>query len=89
MKTLEPTARKTAKTIFEVLTAKWPELTYEIAWNQPMLRLGKTPVFGLSAARNHLTLTSFSADQMEAFAAKLKKYEVNKEDVPSAARLES
>ena len=46
----------TARRIIEVIAKKFPKLELVIAWNQPMFRLGKDYVFGLSVAKNHLLL---------------------------------
>lgn len=46
----------TAREIISVIAKRFPKLELVIAWNQPMFRLGKNYVFGLSVAKNHLLL---------------------------------
>lgn len=78
LKTLDPAVKKTAKSIFSAITNKYPDLELVIAWNQPMLRLGSGYVFGLSVAKNHISLSPFSSDVLLSFAHLLKEYEVKK-----------
>ncbi len=78
LKTLDPAVKKTAKSIFSTITNKYPDLELVIAWNQPMLRLGSGYVFGLSVAKNHISLSPFSSDVLLSFAHQLKEYEVKK-----------
>jgi uncharacterized protein YdhG (YjbR/CyaY superfamily) len=46
----------TARAILRAIAKKFPELELVVAWNQPMFKIGKHYVFGLSAATNHLTI---------------------------------
>jgi uncharacterized protein YdhG (YjbR/CyaY superfamily) len=78
LQTLDPAVKKTAKSIFSAITNKYPDLELVIAWNQPMLRLGSGYVFGLSVAKNHISLSPFSSDVLLSFAHQLKEYEVKK-----------
>lgn len=80
-KTLDAKQAKTAKAIFKSLTAKFPDLEFVIAWNQPMLRSGTAYVFGLSAATNHLLIAPWSKDVLAKFAPKLKEFDVNKKTI--------
>lgn len=75
---IDPIAAKTAKKIFKEIRAKYPDLELVIAWNQPMLRLEKDYVFGLSVAKNHILLAPWSTDVLKKFAPKLIDFEVNK-----------
>ena len=77
-KSLSPQQRKTIKAIFAAITSKYPELELVIAWNQPMLRLDKKYILGISAATNHILLAPFSTDVLDAFRPKLSAYTVNK-----------
>ena len=43
-----------------------------------MLRSGSGYVFGLSVAKNHISLNPFSSDVLLSFAHQLKEYEVKK-----------
>ena len=75
---LDPVAAKTAKKIFKEIQSKYPKLELVIAWNQPMLRLEKDYIFGLSVAKNHITLAPWSTAVLEKFTPRLKDYVVNK-----------
>lgn len=78
LKTLDPAVKKIAQSIFSAITNKYPDLELVIAWNQPMLRLGSGYVFGLSVAKNHISLSPFSSDVLLSFARQLKEYKVKK-----------
>ena len=67
---LDPAQAKTIKTIFSAITKKYPELKLVIAWNQPMLTFGKHYVFGVSAAKKHISFAPWSTDVIEKFTAK-------------------
>lgn len=77
-KSLDPATAGTAREIFEVLGKSFPRTELVVAWNQPMLRLGTQYVFGLSAAKKHLTLNPFSSSALEECTDLLEGYEVNK-----------
>jgi len=49
-----------------------------IAWNQPILRVGKQSIFGMSASKNHLTINPFSVEVLVAHEKKLADLVVNK-----------
>lgn len=70
--------RKKVKEIFRVIQKEFPKLEFVIAWNQPMLKLGTSYVFGLSVAKNHLTLAPFNHAVLKEIKVDLKEYEVNK-----------
>lgn len=76
---------KTMKAIFAAMTAKHPKLELVIAWNQPMLKLGKDYVFGASVTKNHILLGPWCKDAVTRFAKELTGYKVNKKtiEVPS------
>ena len=80
-KTLSPQQRKTVKAIFAAITSKHPELELVIAWNQPMLRLDKKYILGISVATNHILLAPFSNDVLDAMRPKLKDFTVNKKTI--------
>jgi uncharacterized protein YdhG (YjbR/CyaY superfamily) len=73
--------RTTARSIFEVIQKKHRDLELVIAWNQPMLRRGKDYVFGLSAAKNHLTIAPWDQSLLEAARPMLGGYTVNKKTI--------
>lgn len=77
-KTIAPAAAKTMKEIFAVIQKRYPDLELVIAWNQPMLRVGKQTILGVSASKNHITINPFSKDVLNAHQPKLTKFVVNK-----------
>ena len=68
---IDPVAARTAKAIFRAIRNQHKGLELVIAWNQPMLRNAAGYVFGLSAAKNHLTLNPFSAKALAAASRRL------------------
>jgi uncharacterized protein YdhG (YjbR/CyaY superfamily) len=80
-KTLKPVQVKTIKSIFKAITSKYPELELVIAWNQPMLKIDKDYIFGVSAATNHLLMAPWSKDVLEKFAPKLKDLDLKKKTI--------
>ena len=80
LKTLDPVAAKTVRAILAAITDKYPRLELVMAWNQPMLRIGKQYVFGLSVAKQHILLLPLGS-ALEQLAGRLAKYEVNKKTV--------
>lgn len=77
-RSIDPIAAKTAKKIFKSIQDKFPKLELVVAWNQPMLRLDKHYIFGLSVATNHILLAPWSTEVLKKFAPKLGDYSVNK-----------
>lgn len=68
----------TLRAVVDALTGFFPDLTAKIAWNVPQIHRGKDYVFGMSAAKNHLTLAPWGTDALEPFRARLSDYVVNK-----------
>lgn len=75
---LEPDRRRTARSIFDALTARFPDLDLVVAWNQPMLRTGSDYVFGLSVSKNHFTMNPMSRTPLAETGLDLSGYRVNK-----------
>ncbi len=75
---LDPKAAKTARKIFKAIQSKYPKLELVIAWNQPMLKLDKDYIFGLSVAKRHILLAPWSTTVLRKFEPKLSDYQVNK-----------
>lgn len=65
----------TMRSIFVVITKKHPHLELVIAWNQPMLKMGKNYVFGASAAKNHILLGPWGNDAVAKVAELLGGYD--------------
>jgi uncharacterized protein YdhG (YjbR/CyaY superfamily) len=80
-KTLEPKQAKKVKEIFKAITSKYPELELVVAWNQPMLKLEKDYIFGVSTAKNHILLAPWSKDVLAKFAPKMKDLDVKKKTI--------
>ncbi len=77
-KGLDPKTVKTIKAIFAAITSQHKGLALVMAWNQPMLRIDKSYIFGLSVSKNHITINPFSGDVLASHSKKLAKFEVNK-----------
>jgi uncharacterized protein len=78
---LDPAQAITARRIVSVIKSKHPGLELVVAWNQPMWRMGKDYVFGISAAKNHLLIAPFGNAALKKCAVALKDYEVNKKTI--------
>ena len=64
--------------ILDVITTEYTGATVKLAWNVPQVQIDGAYVFGVSAAKNHLTLAPWSAEVLTAFAGRLTGYVVNK-----------
>jgi uncharacterized protein YdhG (YjbR/CyaY superfamily) len=73
-----PIKGQTMQTILDVITQHFPELSTKMAWNVPHVYISKTYVFGMSAAKNHLTLNPWSTAVMTDFAPRMDGYVVAK-----------
>jgi uncharacterized protein YdhG (YjbR/CyaY superfamily) len=77
-----PDARgATLKKIFAAARKAHRNAEVVIAWNQPMLKVGDTYVFGVSATKEYLLLGIFNGDVRRQMAARFKDYEQNKKTV--------
>lgn len=75
---IDQDAACTAREIFAAIVKANPKLELVVAWNQPMLKADAGYVFGLSAAKKHLTLNPFSNAVIESFSPELTGLGVNK-----------
>jgi uncharacterized protein YdhG (YjbR/CyaY superfamily) len=73
--------QKTVKKIFRVIQKKYPKLELVLSWNQPMLKSGKSYVFGVSVAKNHILIAPFNSGILKSMAGELASYKVNKKTV--------
>ena len=80
-KTIDPKQVKTVKAIFKAITTKYPDLELVIAWNQPMLRIEKDYIFGVSVSKNHILLAPWSKDVLAKFAPKMSDLDVKKKTI--------
>ena len=76
-KTLKPDQAKTVKKIFKVIQSKYPKLELAIAWNQPMLRIDKDYVFGISVAKNHILMAPWSKAALKKMKPAMEDLDVN------------
>jgi len=78
---IPPKHRALSKKMFTAVQAKHPILTFEVAWNQPMLRKGKDIVFAVGSSSNHLLINLGSKTVLDTFADRLADFEVNKHTI--------
>lgn len=78
---LNDTKANTIKAIFKTLKTKFPIGEIVIAWNQPMLKIDGSYIFGVSVSKNHLTIAPWGEGVIEKFLPRLKDYEVNKKTI--------
>lgn len=75
-KTVGSDQAATMKKIFKVIQTKYPKTELVIAWNQPMLKLGKDYIFGVSASKKHILMAPWSRDVLEKYRSKMKDLDV-------------
>ena len=80
-KTIDPVQAKTIKTIIKAIQSKYPKLELVIAWNQPMLKLDKSYLFGCSTATNHILIAPWNQDVLKKYTPKFKEFKVNKKTI--------
>jgi uncharacterized protein YdhG (YjbR/CyaY superfamily) len=80
-KSVSPAQAKTMKSIFKAIQSKYPQLELVIAWNQPMLKIEKKYVFGISAATNHILIAPWNQDVLKKFTPKFAEFKVNKKTI--------
>ena len=67
------TQAKTIKRICEAIATKYPELELVIAWNQPIFKLGKSYIFGVSSTKNHILIAPWDREVLKKFQNKFKE----------------
>ena len=72
-KSVTPVQAKTIKAIFKAITTKYPELELVIAWNQPMVKLDKHYILGVSASTKHVLLGTWDDTVLMEFAPRFKE----------------
>lgn len=80
-KSIDPVQAKTVKAIFKAIQSKYPELELVIAWNQPMVRVGKEYIFGVSVSKNHISIAPWNQDVLKKYTPKFSEYRVNKKTI--------
>ncbi len=73
--------QKTLRKVFRVIQKKYPKFDLVIAWNQPMLKLGTSYVFGASVAKNHILIAPFNEKVLKSMSQDLEGYKVNNKTV--------
>lgn len=71
----------TVHAIFDAITSKYGDLETVIAWNQPMLKLGKDYIIGVTVAKNHILLGPWGDSVITRFADRLADYDTNKKTI--------
>lgn len=64
--------------MIDVISTNFPDSTVKLAWNTPQIQISGKDVFGMSAAKNHLSLAPWSEAAMTNFADRLAAYETTK-----------
>lgn len=72
-KSVMPEQAKTIKAIFKAITTEFPKVEIVIAWNQPMAKVGKNYLFGVSASTNHIAIAPWDQEVLKTFAHKFNK----------------
>lgn len=70
---LDPVKAETCRAVMDTILTEFPETEATIAWNVPHIKLDKEYVFGLSAAKNHITLNPWSTQVIDDFRPRLEK----------------
>ncbi|MFM7186195.1 MAG: iron chaperone, partial [Armatimonadota bacterium] len=76
-----PEKQALVRRIYGVIMSAYPELEQVIAWNQPMVKLGKDYIFGLSVAKNHVLIAPFNPVVLEEFLPRLGELNLNKKTI--------
>ena len=71
--TLDAIKAETMGFIIDAILTEFPETDAVIAWNVPQIKRGTEYVFGMSAAKHHLTLNPWSGQVLEAFRPRLEQ----------------
>ena len=75
---LDDTKAATLRRVLDAIATNFPESTVKLAWNTPQIQIAGQYVFGMSAAKNHLSLAPWSEAVMADFAPRLAGYETTK-----------
>lgn len=75
---LDSTKAATLQRVLDVIAQEFPDSTVKLAWNTPQIQIEGKYVFGMSAAKNHLSLAPWSETVMANFADRLAPYETTK-----------
>jgi uncharacterized protein len=77
---LDEAKRNTVNAIFAAILDSFPGTEVVIAWNQPMVKLGEEYLFGVSVAKEHITIAPWGG-LIDDFRERLTDYHVNKKTI--------
>ena len=80
-KTINPKQATTIRKIFKTIQTKYPKSELVIAWNQPMLKIGETYIFGATCATKHILISPWSSDVLDTFRDHLAHLTLNKKTI--------
>ena len=80
-KSISPVQAKTVRAIMKTIQSKFPKLELVIAWNQPMVRIGKEYIFGVSVSKNHISIAPWNQDVLKKYTPKFSEYRVTKKTI--------
>lgn len=69
---LDQVQAETARATIDAILTQFPETEAKIAWNTPQIKLGKNYLFGLFAAKHHITMNPWSEQVLADFEPRLK-----------------
>ncbi len=78
LNSLESPKQETLRAVLNSIETSFPEAELKLAWNVPQVQIQGKYVFGVSAAKNHLSLAPWSEAVMAEFAPRLRGYETTK-----------
>jgi uncharacterized protein YdhG (YjbR/CyaY superfamily) len=70
--------RSTLGALIRHILQSHPEFGVKLAWNVPQIHRGKDYIFGMSAAKKHLTLAPWGPTALDALRPSMSDYVVNK-----------
>lgn len=59
---LDEVKHSTVGSILDFIATEFPGATVKLAWNVPQVQMAGAYVFGVAAAKNHLTLSPWSTE---------------------------
>ena len=75
---LESPKQETLRSVLDGIQGNFPGAQPKIAWNVPQVQIEGKYVFGVSAAKGHLSLAPWSDAVMADFSTRLEGYETTK-----------
>ena len=75
---LDRPKQQTLRSVLDGIQRDFPSSQSKLAWNVPQVQIGGKYVFGVSAAKGHLSLAPWSEAVMADFSTRLAGYETTK-----------